>query len=213
MTGDPKDMARRLATILPAGWFGDDTPMLNAVLEGLGTGYAQFWTLLQAVIAQSRIGTASGSFLDLIAADYFGPPFTREAAEADDAFRTRILEGLLRPRATRAAVSLALTELTGRAPAIFEPALTSDTGGYTTGGIGYCVGGGWGNLSLPYQVFMTLYRPSGGGIAELAGYGGGGVPVYGSLAMETDEVSDATLQAAVPPLLPAGTTAWIRISN
>ena len=206
-------MARRLTAMLPEGWFGDETPILSAILTGLGTSYAAFWSLLQAVITQSRIGTASGPFLDLIGADYFGPPFAREPAEQDDAFRARILGALLRPCATRSALAIAFEHLTGRIPTIFEPALTSDTGGYTIGGIGYGLGGGWGSLSLPYQFFVTVYRPSGGGIAALAGYGSGGVPVYGSLAMEIDEVSDATLRSALPPLLPAGITAWMRISN
>jgi hypothetical protein len=213
MKGDADDMASRLLAILPAGWFGDTAPTLQALLAGLGTAFAAFWSLLQTVIAQARIATASGIFLDMISTDYFGCSLLRFAGESDNAFRGRITEALLRPRATRAALALALLQLTGRPPAIFEPARTSDTGGYGAGGVGYGAGGGWGNLALPFQFFLTAYRPSGGGIAELAGYSAAGIPVYGSLAMEVAGVPDSVIQEAVLPLLPAASTAWMRISN
>jgi hypothetical protein len=213
MTGDTDDMARRISALLPQGWFGDDTPILDAVLQGVGTAFSAFWMLLTFVICQTRIATASGMFLDMISGDFFGQSLFRYIDESDDAFRTRIAYALLRPRATRAAIVNALQQLTGRAPAIFEPSRTSDTGGYTIGGVGYGAGGGWGSLALPYQFFLTAYRPSGGGIAALAGYGTGGIPVYGDLTMQAENVSDAIIQAAVPPLLPAGSTAWMRISN
>ncbi len=115
--------------------------------------------------------------------------------------------------ATRSALVTALAELTGADPIIFEPARTSDTGGYRVGGVAYGVSGGWGNLALPYQLFITIARPVGGGIAQLAGYGTGGIPVYGSVSWETANISDAELFAAVPPLLPAGTIAWCRLSG
>jgi len=213
MTGDAGDMARRLRAVLPAGWFGETTPVLDGLLQGMGAGFAATWSLLQAVITQTRIATATNTFLDTISEDYFGADLVRFAGEQDAAFRTRILADLLRPRGTRAAVVLALTQLTGRAPAIFEPARTSDTGGYTVGGAGYGAGGGWGSLLLPYQFFLTAYRPRGGGIALFAGYGTGGIPAYGNLAMEREGIPDRVIQAAVPPLLPASTTCWMRISD
>jgi hypothetical protein len=223
MIGDSNDMAGRLRTILPAGWFGeaDATPILTSLLLGLGTGFSSFWLLLQSVIAQTRIRTAYGNFLDMISADFFDAGLVRLPDEQDDAFRTRILEAILRPRATRAAVTLALTQLTGHSPIIFEPANTADTGGYSVGGIGYGAGeaggggggGGWGSLALPFQFFITVFRSSGGGISEIAGYGSGGVPVYGSLSMETAGLPDRAIIAAVPPLLPAATTAWMRLAG
>ncbi len=206
-------MARRLLAMLPAGWFGDVTPVLAALLQGLGTAFANFWTLLQAVISQTRIRTATGLFLDLISADFFGNLMLRFSDETDSAFQTRVLQSLLRPRATRAALTTSLLQLTGHAPVIFEPARTSDTGGYTIGGLRYGAGGGWGSLLLPYQFFITVFRPSGGGIAEFAGYGTGGIPVYGNLSMEVTAVTDSFIQGAVPPMLPAGTIAWMRLSD
>lgn len=222
MIGDIADMAGRLLALLPAGWFGDTTPVLTALLQGLGAAFSRFWSLLQAVILQTRIKTATGMFLDLISADFFGVRLLRFVDESDAAFQTRVLQALLRPRATRSALTTALLQLTGSAPVIFEPARTTDTGGYTIGGIGYGSGtgatgfesgGGWGSLALPYQFFITVFRPAGGGIAELAGYGTGGIPVYASLSMEVTGIADSFIQAAVPPLLPAGTTAWMRLSG
>ena len=79
------------------------------------------------------------------------------------------------------------------------------------GGVGYGVAGGWGCLRLPFQFFITAYRPQGGGISQLAGYGTGGVPTYGSLDMVQSQVSDAAIFSSIPPLLPAATIAWARI--
>jgi hypothetical protein len=211
MVGAVQDMARRLLALLPRNWFADVTPMLTAVLSGFGSAMASVFALIQFVIQQSRILTAVGLFLDAASVDFFGTALARRAAEPDAAFRTRICQELLRLRATRAAVTLGLTQLTGRVPIIFEPARSSDTGGYSVGGIGYGRAGGWGNLSLPYQVFITIGRPHGGGIADLAGYGTGGIPVYGNLNMQAAGISDAQIYGSVPPLLPAGTVAWCRL--
>ena len=213
MMGDADDMSRRIKAILPTGWLGDPAPVAAAVLQGIGTGFAECWTLIQSIIEQTRISTANGPFLDMIAADYFGASLFRFPNEPDVSFKARITAEMLRPRATRMALNLALEELTGRTAVIFEPARTSDTGGYSIGGVGYNAGGGWGSLSLPFQFFVTVYRPGGGGIPELGGYSAGGVPVYGSLSMEAQQIPDITIRAAIPPLLPAGTIAWMRISN
>jgi hypothetical protein len=213
MNGDASNMASRMHAMLPEGWFGDVTPVLQSVLQAVGAGLSAFWMLLQSVITQTRIATATGSFLDQISQDFFGSGLPRYVDEVDDAFRTRITEALLRPRSTRAALREALYQMTGRLPRVFEPARTTDTGGYAIGGIGYGAGGGWGSLALPYQFFLTAYRPLVGGIPELAGYSGPGVPVYGSLAMEVSGIPDSVIEAAVPPLLPAATIAWMNISN
>ena len=211
MLGDAFDMARRMFAVLPANWFAGAAPIVNAILNGFGTGMAAVYTLIQFTIVQSRILTAAGMFLDAISVDFFGSGLGRRAGEADTSFRVRISNNLLCGRGTRTALSSGLTFLTGTPPLIFEPSRTADTGGYAAGGVGYGVAGGWGNLNLPYQFFVTIFRPQGGGIAYLAGYGSGGVPVYGSLAFETTTLSDAALMAAVQPLLPAASIAWCRI--
>ena len=40
MTGDAADMAARLRAALPARWFGDVAPVLDAVLAGIGAIWA-----------------------------------------------------------------------------------------------------------------------------------------------------------------------------
>jgi hypothetical protein len=213
MFGDFADMARRMLAVLPWNWFSDAPPVLGAVLNGLGTGMTAAFTLIQAVIQQSRLLTATGSFLDAAGCDFFGSSVTRLTGEPDTGFRQRLIDEMLRTRGTREAVNVALTELTGRAPSIFEPARSSDTGGYCVGGVGYCAAGGWGSLGLPFQFFVTMFRPLPGGIGFLAGYGSGGQLAYGSLAQEQDTLSDAQLIDSIPPLLPVGTIAWCRLSD
>ena len=204
-------MAARLTAVLPTKWFGDAAPLAQAVLQGIGTAWATIYTMIQFVRDQTRIGSATGEFLDLISADFFGISLPRRLQEADSAFLLRIQQEMLRPRATRSALALALLELTGNSPAIFEPARASDTGGYATGGVGYGVAGGWGNLTLPYQVFVEVRRPQGGGIAALAGYGTGGYLVYGALSLVQTPVTDADIYAEIAAVLPAATIAWSRI--
>jgi len=213
MIGDSADMGARIRAILPAAWFGDDAPVLNALLQGIGSCWSCIYGLIQFVITQARISTAQGEFLDLIGVDFFGGRLPRLGLEQDSLYLIRIKNELLRPRATRSSLVLALTQLTGRAPVIFEPSLASDTGGYCVGGVGYAVAGGWGNLELPFQAFVTAYRPSATGIALLAGYGSGGVPVYGSLSMEPTQILDANIYAEIAAVLPAATIAWTRISD
>jgi len=213
MIGDSADMGARIRAILPAAWFGDDAPVLSALLQGIGSCWSFIYGLIEYVVAQARISTAQGEFLDLISADFFGSQLPRLGREQDASYLTRIKNELLRPRATRASLVLALTQLTGRIPVIFEPGLSSDTGGYCLGGVGYGVAGGWGNLELPFQTFVTAYRPPASGIALLAGYGSSGVPVYGSLGMEPAQILDANIYAEIAAVLPAATIAWTRISN
>jgi len=219
MTGDIPDMMSRIKAVLPRGWYPDSTPVLDAVLNGVASGWAWTYSLLLYVRAQTRIATATDVWLDVIAQDYFGANLQRRPAESDTSYRQRIGAELLRERGTRAAINSALTDLTGRAPAIFEPARSSDTGGYTIGGVGYGAGGGWGNLTLPLQCFVTAYRPGGGGVATVAGWGSGaggygeGAIEYAGLTMIEGQTSDADIAAAVASVLPVTAIAWLRISN
>jgi hypothetical protein len=218
MTGDQDDMAARMAAVLPARWFGDTTPVLDAVLAGIGAIWATLYAQLQAVIAQARIATASGGFLDMISEDFFGTTLPRRPAEADGAFRARILAALLRPRATRPAMMAVLTALTGRPPLIFEPARPADTGAWGRA-TGYGVAGRWGSLMLPRQCFVTAYRPLGTGIALVTGYGAGaggyghGAAAWESLAAIAGQVTDAEITAAVAATMPAASIAWLQIEN
>lgn len=213
MIGDVPDMVGRLRSVLPTRWFADVAPLRDGLLGGLGTAWSAVHGLILAVRGQARIATASGSILDLAAFDFFGSALLRRNGESDASLQARVKLEMLRPRATRGALSLALSDLTGRAPSIFEPARPADTGGYTVGGTGYGVAGGWGNLGLPFQVFVTAYRPRGGGIASVAGYGTGGELAYGSLDMVLSDVSDADIAAVTAANLPVATTAWLAIAG
>ncbi len=224
MTGDTPDILGRLKAVLPTRWFPDASPVLESVLTGLSSGWAIVYGLVQYVQAQTRIASATGVWLDLIGLDFFGYMFVRMAGQSDDSFRFRIQTEMFRPRATRLAVSAALKDLTGRTPVIFEPALTSDTGGYggilsNATGLGYCCAGGWGSLQLPFQCFVTAFRPNTSGIAFATGWGGSagaygvGSIEYGSLDMIEGQVTDSDIYAQVALVLPAATTAWVCITN
>jgi hypothetical protein len=224
MTGDQSDFQNRLRAVLPACWFPDTTPILDTLLGGLGSAWALIYTLLQYVTSQTRITSATDIWIDLVAWDFFGWRLKRRATESDDALRRRIMLEMFRERATRFAVESALRDLTGRAPIIFEPARTSDTGGYTSregqgGGIAYNAAGGWGNLSLPFQCFVTAYRPADAGIGLVAGWGclAGGYGVgsieYASLDMIVAQVTDTDIYSAVTGVLPAATIGWTKIAD
>jgi hypothetical protein len=229
MTGDQADFLGRLRAVLPRRWFPDTTPVLDALLNGWASAWAGLYLLLQFMRAQARIATASGVWLDFIATDYFGRTIYRFVAETDTQFSARIRRELLRPRATRAALISALTDLTGRVPLVFEPRRATDTGGYgslgmTMGtGLGYGVAGGYGSLLLPFQVFVRAYRLSGGGVANVGGYyagtgwAGGGYGVgaleYVSADMIAGQVTDAAIYDATARTMPAATIAWTNISS
>src|SRR5437762_14161302 len=121
MLGDRDDMLARMRAVLPARWFGDTAPVLDGALGGL----AEMWSLvhgfLQRAVLQTRLATADGRFLDMIAGDFFGWRFRRRAVETDDQYRARIAAELLRERGTRRAVIAAVRDLTGREVAVFEP--------------------------------------------------------------------------------------------
>ena len=218
LIGDQQDMLRRIKAVLPARWFADTSPVLDGVLSGLAAGWAWLYGLLAFVMAQTRIATATGVWLDMIARDCFGTRLSRRGAQSDDAFRTRIQRELLRERGTRGAISAVLQDLTGRPPVIFEPARAADTGAYGLA-TGYGMAGAWGSLNLPYQCFVTAFRPHGNGIAQISGWGapaggyGRGALEYASLDMVQGQVTDEDINAAIAGVLPVATVAWTRITN
>jgi hypothetical protein len=219
MVGDTNDIVSRLRQVLPARWFGDTAPKLNAILTGFASAWSGLHSLLQSVKAQGRIATASGLFLDMAAVDYFGSYLPRRAGEADAAYRQRIQSNLILPRATRPAVAQAVTALTGRAPRIFEPRNATDTGGYSSIALGYNITGGYGSLNTPYQFFITVYRPNATSASHAGGYNNGpggynSAPLYYvDVAELSGTLSDAEIYAAVAGVLPTNGVAWTNISN
>ena len=228
MIGDQADIAGRLRSVLPPRWFGEITPVLDTLLSGIAAGWEYSHRLLRYARAQTRLATASGVWLDLIAWDFFDNKLSRTLGQSDDSFRTVIRRNILRPRGTRGAVISALADLTGRLPIMFEPRNTADTGGYGQvsssgtalgGGDGYCTGGGWGSLALPFQCFVTAFRPTGNGVANVsgwclneAGYGIGALE-YADLDIIHGHVSDRDIEAVLTHTAPVGVVLWLNIKS
>lgn len=200
----------RLRAVLPARWFADETPVLDALLAGLADAWVRLHDLLDAARRQMRLRTAEGAFLDLAARDFMGLRLQRRRNEPDELYRPRLLAALRQSRATRSAVEVALQDLMGATPTIFEPTRPADTGAYNAAS-GYGVAGGWGSLDLPFQSFITVRRPRGQGIAEVAGYGTGGPLARTASTTVAGAVTDADIMAAIADALPAGSIAWTRI--
>jgi hypothetical protein len=225
--GDQSDFTSRLLRLLPTGWFPSVAPRLNAALQGAAASLAAAFTMLSFVKAQSRIQTASGSFLDLISQGYFGGSLPRLQYEADADYAGRIEYNLTAPRGTRDGMTAMLHQLTGNWPRIFQPnrpgdamclasianpnAAGSGTNLWSNGGLpgGYfnqpyanfgAVGLGysaWGSLLLPCQVFIIIAPPL-TGIAVYSGYDG-----LGSMA-SPDAGGDGGLASLASPDVAGG---------
>jgi hypothetical protein len=226
MTGDLTDFVSRLQVVLPKRWFSEQSPILSALLRSMATPWAWLYSLITYTIAQTRLSTATDSWLDMISNDYFGQALIRKLSESDPSFRARIKAALLREAATREAVSSGLAGLLGSQPSIFEPAKCSDTGSYGMlrpssalpgTGLAYGSAGGWGSLELPLQFFVTAIRPPTAGVSMLAGYGtpnggyGEGVISYIDLSSLPGQVTDQDIQSTLCGLLPLNAIAWLRI--
>ena len=223
MVGDRNDMLRRLRAVLPTRWFPDAAPVLDGLLAGLARTAADSYGLVAYARRQTRIATASAAWLDLVAGDLFGARLQRATGEDDATLRARIGRETFRSRATRDALVRLVTEVTGRAPTVFEPRRPADTGAWGVAlayaGRGAAGVGGWGSLALPFQCFVAARRPHVGGIPGVAGYGGGpggygrGSIEYADATVVTGSAADRRILAAIAEVLPAGTTAWTRITG
>jgi hypothetical protein len=217
--GSVGDIANRIRQLLP-GWFSDSNPTADALLNGAASALAFIYSLYVYAVAQNRIGSATGIWLDMIAQDFYATAIQRGPNQDDDSFRAHILANLFRPRATRQGVTDVLLTLTGNAPAILEPFSPADTGAYGIGYVAYGAAGGYGSQAIPAQAFVTAFRPVQYGIAQVAGYGVGtagyGVASqaeYASLGLVSSIVSDADIYAAVDATKAAGTAVWVRVCN
>ena len=215
--GDQSDMLSRLKSLLPFGWFGDNNPILDALLWGYAQALSWGFSLYLYAQAQTRIKTASDGWLDIIGLDFFGNNLLRVAGQLDSSYRNRILINIFRERATRYGMAQVLFDLTGRWPVIVEPAKPDDCGclGLT---LGLGVSGPIGSTSCPYQAFVTAYRPLGNGAANWPGVTTNwfGLSTTSGLLPSSQlfpEVSDADIVAAIEATKVYGTTVWYRITN
>ena len=219
-TGDQDDFSSRLRQLLPNGWFPDTSPVLAAILNGISYCLALIYSLLAYAKLQTRLATVTDGFLDLAAFDYFGSFIARRTNEIDASLRARVFQNLLRPKATRAAIINLLTDLTGTAPVVFEPWRPLDCGALNENICGLNMAGGLGSLAIPYQAFITAYRPIGQGVPFIAGLNSsfaglnvGSQSELASLSQIAGSVTDADLFAAVADAKVEGTMAWMKITN
>jgi hypothetical protein len=169
--GDQADFVARLLRLLPGGWFPSVAPRLWAALQGWAVGLASVFTMQAFARAQMRVSTATGSFLDLCALDFFGVDgLPRLQLEADADYRARIIFNLSAPRGTWPGMVRMITQLTGYPPIIIQPNNPATCGGLATpanpaagGGLLALDGPGCiGSLTTPGQVFITVQRPTSG---------------------------------------------------
>lgn len=160
-TGDQQDIFNRLVSVLPP-WFGDSTPIRDAILNAYAVTAAYNYQLYEYVKLQTRIKTATEDNLDLISKDYLGNKLPRRPDESDDTFRARILANLLPFPATRQGIATAVYTLTGRWPVIFEPFNIND--GKAMNVDAYYNQALYGSSSYPATFFITVYRPIATGI-------------------------------------------------
>lgn len=217
-TGDQNDIYTRLKGLLPPTWFGDSSPILTGALIACSSALAWCYSLYLYAKLQTRISTATDGWLDIAAYDFFGKNLQRSAGQSDDLFRNQMKISLFRERGTRQAIIDILEDMTGKTPYIFEPQRPLDTGSYGGPMIGYGAAGGYGSLMLPYQAFVTAYRPSGSGIPYIAGYSStpSGYSVasrgeYASQNMITGSITDAQVYEAIAAVKMEGTLVWVRL--
>ena len=205
-------MLSRLRALMPKSWFPVNAPNLSASMQGPAWALSTVYANIAYAALQTRIKTATDGWLDIISGDFFGTALPRLANETDGAFQSRILSNLFVRGPTRASMSAVLTLITGREPAIFEPSNTTDSGGWDSS-LYWDISGGLGD-PLPYQSFVTAYRPVGGSID----LGEWDARMYWDIAgylsdAQLTSVTDGSIIAAVESTRPLGTLVWMRIAD
>lgn len=221
--GQIPDILNRLrATLAP--WFPDppQAPVLTSVLTSKADQFAFVYQYLLFANQQTRIKTATGGWLDLIAWDFFGARFLRRSGEPDASFSARIAKELLRPRQTRAAIVQMIMDLVGTAPQLQEAWNPGDWScyGVAASQSGYGMGPGYGSLQYPNQVFITTLTLPGSGVPYVAGYGApnwggygavGSYSAYADISQVVGALTPAELYARIAQTVAAGITAWVDI--
>ena len=217
-TGTQDDMFARLHAALPRGWFGDNPPNVNALQMGSAQAWAQVYSEICALHAQTRLQTATAPMLDIAAWDFYGPSLTRKPGETDGAFSFRIRQRVFSQVVTRSAIKTAVGAVTGTDPDIIETNRPADCGSYRVGGAGYTTGGHYGTTvaQTPYQAFVTVYRPQPAYTGLVGGYRSGmiGYSDTGAYADINQTIpQDGAIYDAINRVRPEGSTIWTRILN
>lgn len=226
-TGDQNDILSRLQSYIPRGWFGDwsEAPIVSALLTGIASVFTTIYLLVMFFRAQTRLDTSTGGWIDLWAADFFGGNLPRKPNESDSSYIARIKVALFQDRATRPAMISVLTQLTGRAPIIFEPARPLDSGclGANTGVNSFCGVARMGSIACPFSALITVFRPQVSGGSAGAAYCNAIVisalntplsqSYTGSLADEVSAATDADIYAAINATRPIATNIGVAITN
>jgi len=226
-TGDTNDIVSRLQSYLPRGWFGDwsNAPVISGLLNGIASVFSVVYLLVLFVRAQARLDTSTGGWVDLWAADFFGSSLPRKANESDASYIARIKTAIFQKKGTRPAMEAVLTQLTGRAPIIFEPSRPLDSGclGANTGPASFCGVARMGSIASPFSCLITVYRPTVTGGSAGAAYSN--APTWsalaaplshgymGSLAAEVTAATDADILAAINMTKPVATNVGVCITN
>jgi len=155
--GNKEDIKNRLKSYTPP-WYGEDSVFQKASLEGFAAAYHFDYTLLDYIIKQSRLATATDFLLDLAAEDFFNGFLRRSPGEDDDLFRKTILVNVLREKATKTGIAKFLKDYTGYEPIMFEPWNYEDVGGaYDVPNFAFdnpnCY---WGSGD-PYTGYITVF--------------------------------------------------------
>lgn len=216
--GDQHDFYNRLHTLLPVGWFADDSPVLHGALTACAKSLAWCHSLYVYARSQTRLETATSGWLDIAAYDFFGSSLLRPAGMSDKQFRMQIKTNLLRERGTRQAIIDIIEALTGNTPAVFETLRPADTGAYGGPALGYGVAGRYGSYNLPYQAFVEVSRPNGKDTARVAGsdllttgYSNAPDEDYVAEKISARGVTDTQIFAAIAAVKMEGTLVWVRI--
>lgn len=226
-TGDQQNILSRLQSYLPRGWFGDltQTPIVNGLLSGIASVFATIYLLVVFFGAQTRLQTSSGGWVDLWASDFLGTSLPRKPNESDASYIARIQIAIFQPKATRPAMVQTLTQLTGRAPIIFEPARPLDSGcmGANTGVASFCGVSRMGSIACPFSALITVFRPlvtggsAGAAYCNAATWSALSTPLShgytGSLSEEVTVASDADIYAAINACRPIATNIGVAITN
>lgn len=211
--GDATDVQRRLNALIPGSWFKGQPPEIEALLSGIADSQSAIYSLVGYAKAQTRIQSSTDGFAELAAYDFFGLGFPRLPAETDAAYTQRIILEIFRERTTRKGIVKALTDLTGFAPVLVEPANPADTFAWD---VSFWDEANWGSTQNNNQIFVIAYRPKGGGIANIPGWDAGfwdATLVWVDQSLIVAPVTDAQIYATVAKTVAAGVTAWVMITN